>query len=192
MAQKCRFSQDRIWLGERPEWLRGPGAATAFWALLGPALDQTDQFIKTGSGQTQERAEDRGVFCHGVQALLCKVLSKLTIARLRSSEPGGKQQIEPNSWAKLGTVCARANQVMEQEQERGGGGGGGGGGLPPAALVAEVKQNLGAVSGHADDLTVALMNRCAKKQKSKKDAFFSNTNWDGTGLTWLALGRRRH
>ena len=49
-------------------------------------------------------------------ALLCKVLSQMTIARLRS---GSKEPIPASSWGKLGTVCARASEVMRRSGDAG-------------------------------------------------------------------------
>lgn len=88
-------------------------------------------------------------------ALLCRVLGQMTLAQPRS----GKRDISPNSWGKLGTVCARAKQAMEriiasgpvQAADPG----------PPAALLEEVNQHLAAVFERADTHTVALMSSVA-------------------------------
>ena len=79
----------------------------------------------------------------------------MTIARLRS----GEQNIPSNNWAKLGTVCARAKQVMDHLAAARGSQGNDAG--PPAALLKEVMNHLTAVAEHADKATAGLLSSVA-------------------------------
>lgn len=84
--------------------------------------------------------------------LLCKVLSQMTISRLR-----GGQEVPPSNWEKLATVCGRAKEVMDgmiaggSDQENLAG--------PPLhALSEEVAKNLAALSTHADKHAATLLD----------------------------------
>ena len=89
-------------------------------------------------------------------ALLCKVLSQMTLGRLRTRE----QAIGQSTWVKLGSVCARAKELMNSTTVAARDGQAGQRG-PPAALLSEVTKHVAMVSEHADEVTIALLGGVA-------------------------------
>ena len=82
----------------------------------------------------------------------------MTLGRLRTTSR--EQAIGPSTWAKLGTVCARAKELINSTTIAAGDGQVGERG-PPAALLSEVTKHVGMVSEHADEVTIALLGSVA-------------------------------